>query len=81
MQKTLKNQENLDLMGAFVENLIVKDGKIGGVILADGTEINAKAVILTTGTYLRSSILIGSKKKSEGPHGEKESKFLSKKLK
>ena len=81
MQKTLKNQENLDLMGAFVENLIVKDGKIGGVILADGTEINAKAVILTTGTYLRSSILIGSKKKSEGPHGEKESKFLSTKLK
>ena len=73
MQKTLKNQENLDLMGAFVENLIVKDGKIGGVILADETEINAKAVILTTGTYLRSSILIGSKKKSEGPHGEKES--------
>ena len=81
MQKTLKNQENLDLMGAFVENLIVKDDKIGGVILADGTEINAKAVILTTGTYLRSSILIGSKKKSEGPHGEKESKFLSTKLK
>ena len=81
MQKTLKNQENLDLMGAFVENLIVKDGKIGGVILADGTEINSKAVILTTGTYLRSSILIGSKKKSEGPHGEKESKFLSTKLK
>ena len=68
-------------MGAFVENLIVKDGKIGGVVLADGTEINAKAVILTTGTYLRSSILIGSKKKSEGPHGEKESKFLSTKLK
>ena len=51
-------------------------------MLADGTKIAAKAVILTTGTYLRSSILIGSNKKSEGPHGEKkESKFLSIKLK
>ncbi len=44
--------------------ILVKDGiRSMGVILADGTEINAKAVILTTGTYLRSSILIGSNEK------------------
>lgn len=81
MQKTLKNQENLDLKEGFVEDLVIEEAKVNGVVLADGTKIAAKAVILTTGTYLRSSILIGSNKKSEGPHGEKESKFLSIKLK
>lgn len=81
MQKTLKTQENLDLKEGFVEDLIVENSKVNGVVLADGTKITSLAVILTTGTYLRSSILIGSKKKSEGPHGEKESKFLSTKLK
>ena len=84
--KVAVEEANINMKENFVNGgpfgaVIVKDGKIGGVILADGTEINAKAVILTTGTYLRSSILIGSKKKSEGPHGEKESKFLSTKLK
>ena len=81
MQKTLKTQENLDLKEGFVEDLIVENSKVNGVVLADWTKITSLAVILTTGTYLRSSILIGSKKKSEGPHGEKESKFLSTKLK
>ncbi len=81
MQKNLKTQENLDLKEGFVEDLIVENSKVNGVVLADGTKITSLAVILTTGTYLRSSILIGSKKKSEGPHGEKESKFLSTKLK
>ena len=65
----------------MVEDLIVTAGKIQGVILADGTKINSDAVILTTGTYLRSVVLTGSQKTPSGPKGEKESKYLSTKLK
>ena len=81
MLKTLESTENLEIKEAMVEKLIVEDKKIQGVELADGTKISAKAVILTTGTYLRSVILIGADKTPGGPHGEKESKFLSTHLK
>ena len=81
MLKTLESTENLEIKEAMVEKLIVEDKKIQGVELSDGTKISAKAVILTTGTYLRSVILIGADKTPGGPHGEKESKFLSNHLK
>ncbi len=81
MLKTLNNQSNLEIKESLVEDLIVEKNKIKGIILEDGTKISSKCVILTTGTYLKSNILIGDKKKLEGPHGEKSSKFLSNKLK
>ena len=77
MKKTLLAQEKLTILESMVEDLIVEKDKIFGVILEDGRKIESKAVILTTGTYLKASILIGSSKKQEGPHGEKASKFLS----
>ena len=77
MLKTLKSTKNLEIKEAMVENLLVEDKKIKGIELEDGTKINADAVILTTGTYLKAVVLAGSEKKSSGPHGEKESKFLS----
>ena len=81
MLKTLNSEENLEIKDAMVDDLIVTAGKIQGVILADGTKINSDAVILTTGTYLRSVVLTGSQKTPSGPKGEKESKYLSTKLK
>ena len=81
MLKTLESEKNLEIKEAMVEDLIIEDNKIEGVVLADGTKIESDVVILTTGTYLRSVILAGSTKHSEGPHGEKESKFLSTNLK
>ena len=81
MLKTLESEKNLEIKEAIVEDLIIEDNKIEGVVLADGTKIESDVVILTTGTYLRSVILAGSSKHSEGPHGEKESKFLSTNLK
>ena len=81
MLKTLETEKNLEIKEAMVEDLIIEDNKIEGVVLADGTKIESDVVILTTGTYLRSVILAGSSKHSEGPHGEKESKFLSTNLK
>ena len=81
MLKTLNNTPNLTIKEAIVENLIVEDNKIKGIILEDGTTIFAKAVILTTGTYLKADILVGDTRRREGPHGEKPSNYLSKNLK
>ncbi len=81
MLKTLRNEDNLDIKEALVEHLIVEDNKIKGVILNDNTKIESNVVILTTGTYLKGTILVGDSKTPGGPHGEKESKFLSDDLK
>ena len=77
MLKTLKNQENLEIKEAIVDDLLVKDNQVYGVKLETGEEIKAKIVILTTGTYLKADILVGDKRTPGGPHGEKEAKNLS----
>ena len=81
MQEAIQKQENLDVIESLVESLIVEDQKVCGVVLEDGREIRSKIVILTTGTYLKACILVGSEKTSSGPHGERPSHFLSDHLK
>ena len=81
MLKTLNNQENLEILEGIVEDLIIKDNKVQGIILENGKKIESKCVILTTGTYLKADILIGSTRERKGPHGEKPSNHLSDKLK
>ena len=81
MIETLNNTPNLEIKEAIVEDLIVEENVIKGIRFEDGTEIYSKAVILTTGTYLKSDILIGDTRRREGPHGEKPSNHLSDKLK
>ena len=80
MLKTLKNQENLEIKEAIVDDLVVENNKVIGVKLEDGLMINSKIVILTTGTYLAADILVGSERNPGGPHGEKEAKNLSNNL-
>lgn len=81
MLKTLKKQPNLEILESMVEDLIVEDKKVKGVILANGKKVFSKAVILTTGTYLKADILRGSTRTRSGPHGEKPSLKLSDNLK
>ncbi len=81
MQEILLNLPNLTVMERMVEDLIVVDGKIKGIILENNEHIESNIVILTTGTYLKSQILRGFNKKDEGPHGEKRSNHLSDNLK
>lgn len=80
MLKTLKSQENLEIKEGIVEDLIIENNKVKGVVLEDGTKIESKCVILTTGTYLKADILIGDTRTRQGPHGEKPSNYLSEKL-
>ncbi len=81
MLKALKNTKNLTIIEGMVEDLITDNNTIKGIILEDGTKYFCKSLVLTTGTYLRSKILVGDTNKLEGPHGERRSKFLSTKLK
>ena len=81
MTKTIENTKNLDLKISLVEDLIVEDKKVKGVVLEDGEKIESDIVILTTGTYLKADILIGSTRTRSGPCGEKPSMHLSDKLK
>lgn len=80
MQEVLRNQENLDILETTVENLLVEDGCVKGVILEDDQKIEAKTVILTTGTYMRSRVLVGDVATDSGPDQQKFSRFLSKHL-
>ena len=81
MLKELNSLESLEIKEAMVEDLIVEDETDKGVILEDGEKIKSKAVILTTGTYLKADVLVGSTRTRQGPHGEKPSNHLSDKLK
>ncbi len=81
MVSALKEIDTLDIIEAMVEDLIVEDNTIKGIITSNNDEYLCDALILTTGTYLKSKILVGSTSKEEGPHGETSSKHLSDKLK
>lgn len=81
MLKALENTPNLSILEGTVEDLILEKNKVKGVVLQDGQKILADAVILTTGTYLKANILIGSENTPSGPHGEKRSNYLSDNLK
>ena len=72
---------NLAIIEGMVIGLLHDDNHAFGVKLKDGTEIQSKAVILATGTYMESKIFRGSEVKEEGPDGEQPSKGLSPYLK
>ncbi|MGM9969650.1 MAG: tRNA uridine-5-carboxymethylaminomethyl(34) synthesis enzyme MnmG [Anaeroplasma sp.] len=81
MLRHLKETENLDLLEEYVIDLIAEENVIKGVKVENGDIIEAKAVIITTGTYLDSRILRGHWTKNEGPDGQKTSKGISEALK
>ena len=77
MQETLFKQENLTVLEGMVEDLIVDEKTVRGIVLENGEKIYGQCVILTTGTYLKADILVGDTRHREGPHGEKPSQYLS----
>ena len=70
MQNILKQQENLDIVEGMVEDLMIEDDTVKGVILDNGEVYGGKTVILTTGTYLKAEILVGDQKTPSGPDQE-----------
>ena len=81
MKRVLEENENLTMHQAMVEELIIEDGEVKGVITQVGAIYRAKAVILTTGTFLRGEIIIGDLKYSSGPNNQQPSIKLADNLK
>ena len=80
MTKTLQTQEHLSVKQLLVERLLVEDGQAVGVVSQTGAVYRAKAVILTTGTYLRGRVIIGEYTEECGPNGQLSAKYLSQDL-
>ncbi len=81
VQSLIFAQENLEVLYASVEDLIIENNQVCGVVVKDGTNIKAGAVVLTTGTFLSGMIHIGSQKTPAGRIGEAPSIGLSATLK
>ena len=73
MKKLLEEQENLTIHQAVVEELLVEDEKIIGLVTQVGAIYRADAVVITTGTFLRGEIIIGDLKYSSGPNNQQPS--------
>lgn len=81
MRKILEGIEPLFLQQAEVADLILEGEKVAGVTTADGRHIGARAVILTTGTFLNGVIHIGECRHEAGRNGEGASNRLAQFLK
>ncbi|MBW4839198.1 MAG: tRNA uridine-5-carboxymethylaminomethyl(34) synthesis enzyme MnmG [Paenibacillaceae bacterium] len=81
MKETMEKEPNLTMLQGMVEELIVEDGQCVGVITKTGAEYRAKAVVLTTGTYLRGKIIMGELMYESGPNNQQPSVRLSQNLK
>ena len=80
-KKTLENTENLSILQAEITEIITEDQKVVGVKTHLGEIIKTKAVVLCTGVYLSSRIIIGSYTQDSGPNGFMNAKNLSSCLK
>jgi tRNA uridine 5-carboxymethylaminomethyl modification enzyme len=80
MQAAIRATANLEVIEAAVEDLVVENGRVAGVVAADGRRLRAGAVVLTTGTFLRGLIHRGEEKTPAGRHGEAPANGLSERL-
>ena len=69
MKHTLERQEHLELKQAQITRVLTENGAVTGVRTDLGAEYAAKAVVIATGTYLDSDIIIGSSVIPSGPDG------------
>ena len=69
MKHTLEQQENLELKQAQIVDILTENGAVSGVRTNLGAEYAAKAVVVATGTYLDSTVIIGPSVLSSGPDG------------
>lgn len=70
MLEALRRQNNLELIEAAVEGMIIANNTVQGVVLADGRRITAKTVVLTSGTFLNGVMFIGHQTSIGGRIGD-----------
>ena len=81
MQNVLKREKNITILQTMATKLLVEDNKCLGVEIENGQKIYSKAVILTTGTFLDSKILVGHDSWKEGPDQQRSVYGLSESMK
>ena len=81
MKKTLENTENLLVRQGEVNEIVVEDGKVTGVITESNALYKCKAAVICTGTYLKSRCLYGDTIIESGPNGLRRANHLSDSLK
>ncbi|MGM9972483.1 MAG: tRNA uridine-5-carboxymethylaminomethyl(34) synthesis enzyme MnmG [Clostridiaceae bacterium] len=69
MKKVIEEQENLDLKQTEVVKLLAENNKVKGIVTRTGAIYSCKAIVVATGTYLRSRIILGEVNYNSGPNG------------
>jgi len=77
MVEALEGAENLSIIDGMVTEILVRNGKIEGVVCEDGSSYRARTVVVTTGTFLRGLMHIGREQVPGGRIGERSSDKLS----
>ena len=80
VQDILLSQQKIKVIEGFVDDLIIKNHEIKGVILDDNKKIFCNSLVITTGTFLGGKIFVGDKTYEAGRIGDKSSSKLSKKI-
>ena len=80
VQRAVRGQEGLNVIEGEVTDLRVTKGRVCGVVLADGSVVPGEAVVLTTGTFLRGVIHVGTNRSEGGRSGEKSAVQLALRL-
>ncbi len=81
MKETCENTPNLDVKQILIDDILIEDGAVKGVVVETGETYLAPAVILATGTYLRGRIIIGEHTYTGGPNGQRAAMKLTDSLK
>ena len=77
VQRCIDEEKNITVLEDMVTGLLHNDSAVFGVVLANGNKVTSKTVVLTTGTYMESSVISGHESHLAGPDGEKASHGLS----
>jgi len=80
MKATIEKQENLDVLQCEVAEILVENNKVIGVKTSMGEVFGCSAVVVATGVYLNSRIIIGEFTKKTGPNGFEASTMLTQSL-
>lgn len=80
MLAEVENQQNLVIIEGEASDFVMNGDRVEGITLADGSEVRASTVILTTGTFLRGVIHIGDVSRPGGRMGDKPSINLAKRI-
>ena len=80
MQQETAQRSGLTLIEGEVADLLFTEGRIGGVVLADGAEVRAPSVVITSGTFLRGVIHIGDERRPGGRMGDRPSVALAERI-